>query len=57
MESNEFVKLVAQMRDAQRSYFKTRHTVWLEKSKMLERQVDNQIKAMTDPQQDLFGGK
>ena len=57
MKSNEFVKLVAQMREAQRSYFKTRHPAWLEKSKMLERQVDNQIKAMTDPQQDLFGDK
>lgn len=57
MKSNEFVKLVAQMREAQRNYFKTRNSAWLEKSKMLERQVDNQIKAMTDPQPDLFNVK
>lgn len=56
MESKEFVKLVAQMREAQRSYFKTRNSAWLEKSKMLECQVDNQIKVMSDPQPDLFGG-
>ena len=57
MESNEFVKLVSDMREAQRNYFKTRDRSWLEKSKALERQVDNQISAMNNPQQDLFGGK
>ena len=57
MESNEFVKLVAQMREAQRNYFKTRDRSWLGKSKALERQVDNQIAATNNPQQDLFGGK
>ena len=41
MESNEFIKLVAQMREAQRNYFKTRDRSWLGKSKALERQVDN----------------
>lgn len=56
MESNEFVKLVAQMREAQRNYFKTRDRSWLAKSKALERQVDNLIMVMNNPQQDLFGG-
>lgn len=56
MESNEFVKLVAQMREAQRNYFKTRDHSWLAKSKALERQVDNLIMVMNNPQQDLFGG-
>ena len=57
MESKEFVKLVADMREAQRNYFKTRDRSWLDKSKALERRVDNQIAAMNNPQQDLFGGK
>ncbi len=57
MESKEFVKLVADMREAQRNYFKTRDRSWLDKSKALERQVDNQIAVMNNPQQDLFGGK
>lgn len=56
MESKEFVKLVAQMREAQRNYFRTRDHSWLDKSKALERQVDNQIMVMNNPQQDLFGG-
>ena len=57
MESNEFVKLVSDMREAQRNYFKTRDRSCLDKSKALERQVDNKISAMNNPQQDLFGGK
>lgn len=57
MESKEFIKLVADMREAQRNYFKTRDRSWLDKSKALERQVDNQIAVMNNPQQDLFGGK
>lgn len=57
MENKEFIKLVADMREAQRNYFKTRDRSWLDKSKALERQVDNQIAAMNNPQQDLFGGK
>ena len=57
MGSNEFVKLVAQMREAQRNYFKTRDRSWLVKSKALERQDDNQIAAMNNPQQDLLWGK
>lgn len=57
MESNEFVKLVADMREAQRNYFKTRDRSWLDKSKALERQVDNQIAVMNNPQQDLFNVK
>ena len=57
MESNEFVKLVAQMREAQRNYFKTRDRSWLAKSKALERQFDNQIAAMNSPYEDLFGDK
>lgn len=38
---NEFVKLVYEMRKAQKEYFKTRDKSVLSKSKELERKVDS----------------
>ena len=39
----EFIELVAQMRTAQKTYFRTRDKGVLEQSKSLERQVDAAI--------------
>lgn len=43
MNAKEFFDLVAQMRKAQKDYFKTRSAAYLEMSKGLERQVDAEI--------------
>lgn len=43
MEANEFVKLVKEMREMQKKYFKTRDTKVLAESKRLEREVDKEI--------------
>jgi hypothetical protein len=51
---DEFIALVRQMREAQRSYFKTRSAEWLSESKRLERKVDEAIKAADDIQPKLF---
>lgn len=55
---NDFMKLVKEMREAQTNYFseKTNFTLkrhWLEKSKILEREVDKAIEKNENPQ--LFG--
>lgn len=39
----QFYQLVKTMRDAQRNYFATRDRQWLDRSKELERQVDDVI--------------
>lgn len=49
-----FVSLVQQMRDCQRNYFRTRSSVYLEKSKELERKVDAMIREFNDPQGRFF---
>ena len=46
---NEFEKLVFEMRKAQKEYFKTRDKVILEKSKQLERQVDEYLNKKVNP--------
>lgn len=43
MNAKQFFDLVSQMRKAQKDYFKTRSAAYLEMSKGLERQVDNEI--------------
>jgi hypothetical protein len=43
MASDEFVKLVQQMRDAQKRWFKYRDIEVLSKCKQLEREVDRAI--------------
>lgn len=52
--SAAIVEKVEKMREAQRQYFKTRSSDWLEKSKALERDVDRMIAEENDPQADLF---
>lgn len=57
MTPDEIVKLAKEMRDAQKSYFKTRSSGDLDKSKRLERQLDKAIDEYINPnpQIDLFG--
>lgn len=43
MEYREFVSLVADMRKAQKAYFRNRISVRLKESIELERKVDNEI--------------
>ena len=45
----EFVKLVAEMRQAQKDYFKSRSPEALERAKNLERQVDEKTKFFLEP--------
>jgi len=40
MENKEYIHLVKSMRDAQKTYFRTRYTEDLNKSKRLEKKVD-----------------
>lgn len=40
MEATDALKLVADMRHAQREYFRTRSNSWLHQSKLLEKRVD-----------------
>lgn len=44
MKPEEFYLLVANMRNAQKEYFRTRSRDLLSKSKQLEKQVDDEIK-------------
>lgn len=50
MTHEEFVALVKSMRDAQKTYFKTRRFSDMELSKNLERQVDAAIKEIRHPE-------
>lgn len=54
MMHDEFVKLVASMREMQRMYFRRRTPEALQSSKELERQVDQAIAALRDKQCRLF---
>lgn len=54
MGLGEFVRLVGEMRSAQRSYFKTRSTADLDRSKRLEKQVDEAVRALLDDRPRLF---
>ena len=50
----DFLDLVAQMRAAQRKYFRTRSTSVLSEAKELERRVDAEIERRRDKQRPLF---
>lgn len=52
MTLEQFKSLVAQMRAAQKEYFRTRDRNVLQQSKILEKQVDDALKE--DIQQTLF---
>ena len=43
MDKREFFDKVSEMRDAQKEYFRTRSSASLNKSKMLEKEIDDEI--------------
>lgn len=50
----EFMELVKEMRECQKMYFKTRSSEHLQKSRILEGQVDKQINLHNETQTNLF---
>lgn len=48
MNAEQFFRLVESMRNAQNNYFKTRITKYLNESKQLERQVDEEIERVNN---------
>ncbi len=56
MNIEQFVAKVSEMRNAQKSYFRTRSAEFLNRSKSLEREVDKCIAEFYDPQGSLFDG-
>ena len=54
MTYEQFVAKVSEMRNAQKSYFRTRSAAFLDKSKRLEREVDKAVADFYDTQGDLF---
>ena len=52
----QFVATVSEMRNAQKSYFRTRSPEFLNRSKKLEKEVDNAVADFYDPQGCLFEG-
>lgn len=56
MKADEFIGLVARLREAQKRYFKHRSSADLEYSKALEKQVDAAIREHADGPS-LFGGE
>ena len=58
MTYEQFVEKVSEMRNAQKSYFRTRSHEFLSRAKRLEGDVDKAIERYFNPQGDLFeGGK
>jgi hypothetical protein len=51
---DDFLKLIQDMRQAQRDYFRSRTSENLQKSKELERRVDAEVKSLLDKQATLF---
>lgn len=51
----QFAALAAEMRHAQKEYFRTRSPAALESSKRLEKAVDRALLEISQPQQGLFG--
>lgn len=49
MSPKKFIDLVYKMRSAQNQYFRTRSLADLDKSKILERQVDNALWFFSQP--------
>ena len=54
MTATELAKLVAEMRHAQKEYFRDRSSTALDKSKALERKVDEACQAILDGLKKLF---
>ena len=55
MNDLEFAELCRKMRTAQKNYFATRNVNYLNESKKLEKQVDNELwPPINDSQQSLF---
>lgn len=54
MKTEQFVNLVKEMREAQKTFFKLRHYPQLIKAQDLERRVDKAIKEIESSQQSLF---
>lgn len=54
MTLRQFAGLVAEMRNAQRAYFRTKGMNALEMSKRLEKQVDKALVDLLSPQGTLF---
>lgn len=52
--NNPFVIKVKQLRTAQKKYFKTRNYNDLNKAKALEKEVDEMLDDLENPQQSLF---
>lgn len=59
MTYKEFAELVCNMRTAQKTYFRTRNYADLDRSKILERQVDQALRDLSNPQNQysLFPGR
>lgn len=53
MNYKEFAELVCKMRTAQKSYFRTRSYSDLDNSKFLERQVDDALREISEPKNQL----
>lgn len=53
MTFKDFAELVCRMRTAQKAYFRTRSYFDLDESKKLERQVDNALREISEPQNQL----
>ena len=49
IELKQFAVKVKQMRDAQKLYFRARHEDALKKSKQLEREIDEQVEHILNP--------
>ena len=54
MTLNEFAKLVSELRNAQREFFRTKNPAALDQSKRLEREVDRRCAEILDGQGQLF---
>lgn len=50
----ELASIVAEMREAQKEYFRTRSTGALDRSKALEKKVDARVREILTPQRKLF---
>lgn len=51
MDAKEFYAKVAEMRKAQKDYFRTRDALVLKNAKALEREIDAEIKRIEDMKQ------
>lgn len=53
MEFKQFVELVCNMRTAQKAFFRTRSRVEQDRAMLLERQVDNALREISEPKNQL----